>query len=346
GARHLTLLGRSGATTEAAEQQLAIWQLQGIEVTTELADAGDADAVAAAIARAHTPEHPLKGFIHTAGILDDVKIGAMTRESLDKVLAPKIDGCHAVWNGLRAAGVNPDFLVLFSSGSSIFGGVGQYSYTAANLAVRSFAEVIAREGANVLSVGWGHMTGAGMLANDDNLTRYLVSTGLDRLDMEESTQYLEEALRLGVTRVDLSPINWSRILATGGERVLATGRLKRVIENTEEKGSASVQLRTDLLALEEAKRNEVVAFMLAEQLAGVMGVNADAIDLTVPVPELGLDSLMAVEFGSLVSQRLDIDLTSLKLGRSFSLEQAGAVVAKAIIERAGSRSMKAEPTSE
>ncbi|WP_028478654.1 beta-ketoacyl reductase, partial [Nocardia sp. CNY236] len=275
-----------------------------------------------------------------AGVLDDVKIEALTRESLDRVLAPKIDGCRAVWNGLRAAGVNPDFLVLFSSGSSIFGGVGQYTYTAANMAVKSFAEAIAREGANVLTVGWGHMTGAGMLATDDNLTRYLVNAGFDRVDMEEGPIYLEEALRLGVTRVDLFPITWSRVVATGGERVVQTGRLQKMIATAAQQGSASLQLRADLLALEEAKRNEVVTFMLAEQLAAVMGVEADSIDLTIPVPELGLDSLMGVEFGSLVAQRLDIDLMSLKLGRSFSLEQAGAVVANAIIEGAGSHGMQ------
>ncbi|WP_342217347.1 acyl carrier protein [Nocardia flavorosea] len=62
-----------------------------------------------------------------------------------------------------------------------------------------------------------------------------------------------------------------------------------------------------------------------------MGVQPDTIDLTVPVTELGLDSLMAVEFGSRVSKQLGIELMSLQMGRSFTLEQAGPKVAELIL---------------
>uniref|UniRef100_UPI002458D991 KR domain-containing protein n=1 Tax=Nocardia cyriacigeorgica TaxID=135487 RepID=UPI002458D991 len=44
-----------------ARQQLAIWQDKGVQVTTERVDVTDRDAIAAVIARAHTPEHPLRG---------------------------------------------------------------------------------------------------------------------------------------------------------------------------------------------------------------------------------------------------------------------------------------------
>jgi len=53
--------------------------------------------------------------------------------------------------------------------------------------------------------------------------------------------------------------------------------------------------------------------------------------MTVPVPELGLDSLMAVELGARVTKALGIDLMSLQMGRSFSLEQAGPKVAELIL---------------
>ncbi|MCM6778856.1 SDR family NAD(P)-dependent oxidoreductase [Nocardia sp. CDC159] len=335
GARRLTLLGRGGPATEEARRQLAVWEQQGVAITTELVDVADAEAVAAVVARAHTREHPLRGIFHTAGAVDDKRIGAMDRGSLAKVFRPKLIGARALWEGVVAAGARLDQFVLFSSGSAIFGGIGHYSYTAANIAVNAYAEALARQGVNALAVGWGHMAGAGMAAADENLARYLVNTGFDTIEMDDGPLYLEQALRLGVTRVDIFPISWARVAATGPQLAL-TGRIEAMIAAAAQNDSAASRLRAELAALDETKRREVVAHMLAEQLAAVMGVAAESIDLTVPLPELGLDSLMAVEFGSLVTQTLGVDLISLKLGRSFSLEQAGAIAAEAIVEGSGS----------
>src|SRR5690606_8245950 len=91
------------------------------------------------------------------------------------------------------------------------------------------------------------------------------------------------------------------------------------------------KLNADRTAHDQGKRGQAMARMLADQLAVVMGVQPDTIDLTVPVTELGLDSLMAVEFGSRVSKQLGVELMSLQMGRAFSLEQAGPKVAELIL---------------
>ena len=40
-------------------------------------------------------EHPLRGVVHTAGVLDDGVIDSLTGERMDRVLAPKAD---AAWH--------------------------------------------------------------------------------------------------------------------------------------------------------------------------------------------------------------------------------------------------------
>lgn len=332
GARRLTLLGRGGATTEAAVAQLAAWEAQGIEVTVERVDITDADAVAAVVARAHRPEHPLRGVFHTAGAIDDKRITVMDAESLAKVFRAKADGARALVAGIQAAGARLDQFALWSSGSAMFGGVGQYAYTAANIALQAIGDTVVRAGGTALVVGWGHMSGGGM-ADDEHIARYLRNTGFDSITMDEGTEYLEQALRLGVTQVSIIPVDWAKVNATA-PFFAQTGRTKELIAAAAQDDSAAARLRVQLAELDEGKRNEVVAFMLAEQLAQVMGVSADSIDLTVPVPELGLDSLMAVEFGALVTKSLGVELMSMKMGRSFSLEQAGARVAEAIVQGA------------
>ncbi|MFC4376101.1 SDR family NAD(P)-dependent oxidoreductase [Nocardia halotolerans] len=333
GARRLTLLGRGGPTTEAARGQLAAWEQQGVAVVTERVDITDAEAVGAVIARAHAPAHPLRGVFHTAGVIDDKRVTVMEIENLSAVYRPKVDGVRALAAGLTAAGVRPDHFVLYSSGSTMFGAVGQFAYTAANSALQAVAESTVRAGGTALAVGWGHMSGGGMAAADENIARYLRTTGFDPLDMDEGTQYLEQALRLGITQASIIPIDWAKVDATA-PFFAQTGRLSTMIAAAAQDDSASARLRTELAELDEDKRGEVVAYMLAEQLAQVMGVAADSIDLSVPVPELGLDSLMAVEFGALVSKSLGVDLMTLQMGRSFSLEQAGARVAEAIVRAA------------
>ncbi|NEW37523.1 SDR family NAD(P)-dependent oxidoreductase [Nocardia cyriacigeorgica] len=348
GATRLNLLGRGGATSDAAKQQLAIWQDQGIEITTERVDVTDPEAIAAVVARAHTAAHPLRGVLHTAGVVDDKRISVMDRDSLASVFRPKVDGVRALLHGLTTAGAELDLFVLFSSGSAIFGGVGQYAYTAANLTLQAVADVVVRKGGKALAVGWGHMSGGGMAAADENLARYLRNTGFDSIDMDESTEYLEEALKLGLHHYGaIFPIDWGKVDATAPFFGM-TGRVEAQIAAAAKDDSAAAQLAAALRDLDEGKRNDVVAHMLAEQLASVMGVSAESIDLTVPVPELGLDSLMAVEFGALITKSLGVDMASLQMGRTFTLEQAGAKVAAFIVEGSSSRAAAlaaTEPTA-
>ncbi|MFE3055044.1 SDR family NAD(P)-dependent oxidoreductase [Nocardia sp. NPDC059239] len=330
GARRLTLLGRGGPRTEAARTQLALWQEQGVEVVEERVDVTDAYAMTAVIARANTAEHPLRGVFHTAGSLDDKRVPDMSRDSLATVYRPKAEGVIALRRGIEAAGAELDMFVLFSSGSAIFGSIGQYAYTAANLALDATADVVARQGGTALSVGWGHMSGGGM-AEDEYVSRYLRTAGFDPISMEEGAEYLEKALELGIHHhASIIPIDWSRVAATVSWYAM-TGRTAERVATAVEDNSAASHLVAALRELDEQKRADVVAHMLAEQLAVVMGVDADSIDLTVPVPELGLDSLMAVEFGALVSKTLGVDLMSMKVGRSFTLQQAGARAAELLV---------------
>ncbi|WP_109524024.1 MULTISPECIES: type I polyketide synthase [Nocardia] len=330
GARHLVLVGRSGPTTEIARAQLDTWRAEGVEVLAERADVTDAAAMRAVVARVHTGPHPLRGVFHVAGVLDDQRITTMDRASLTAVFRPKLVGAQALHAALAAEGVRPDLVVLYSSGSAIMGGIGQYSYTAANLALQSFADRWARGGDRVLCVGWGAMSGGGMVDADENVQRYLRIAGFDSIDMDEGTEYLGEALRLGVRQAAIIPVEWGKVVLAAPQ-LAHTARVAELIAAASEGDSAAGRLRGEIGALEEGQRATVVGYLLAEQLAEVMGVASDSIDLTVPLPELGLDSLMAVEFGALVTKTLGVEMNSMQLGRSFSLAQAGARIAEIIV---------------
>ncbi|WP_109526998.1 type I polyketide synthase [Nocardia aurea] len=331
GARRLVLVGRSGANNDAARQQLAAWRAGGVEIVEELADIADTEAVAAIVERAHGGGHPLRGIFHAAGAVADNRIAVMDLDQLTRVYRPKVHGARALHKAVTEAGITLDMFVLYSSGGSMFGIFGQYNYTAANVAVEALAEQWARAGERVTCVGWGHMSGAtGGMASDDKVAKYLEVVGFGPIDMTDGTVYLEQTLRLGQTRAAIIPTDWTKLTAAFPQ-MSRTGRLAALAAASVEDNSAAAKMKAELAALDEGKRGQAVARMLADQLAVVMGVAPESIDLTVPVPELGLDSLMAVEFGTRVSKSLGIELMSLQMGRSFSLEQVGPKVAELIL---------------
>ncbi|WP_194830094.1 type I polyketide synthase [Nocardia sp. XZ_19_231] len=331
GARRLVLVGRSGATTETARRQLEAWRAVGIEAIEEHADVTDAAAVAAIVARAHGEQHRLRGVFHAAGAVADNRLANMELDELDRVYRPKVHGAQVIHQAVADAGITLDMFVLCSSGGSMYGIYGQYNYCAANVAVETLARRWAAVGERALCIGWGHLSGAsGGMASDETAEKYLDLVGFGPIDMADATAYLEQTLRLGVTNAAIIPTDWAKLTGTFPQLV-RTGRTAALAQSSAKDTSELARLRAELAAMEEAKRGPAIARKMADELAVVMGVPVESIDMTVPVPELGLDSLMAVELGARVTKTLGIDLMSMQMGRSFSLEQAGPKVAELIL---------------
>ncbi|WP_280373481.1 type I polyketide synthase [Nocardia abscessus] len=330
GARRLVLAGRSGATTDAARAAIAEFTAAGAEVVEERLDMADYDAVAALIERIQAGGHPLRGVFHAAGVVNNLEVPQITAESLAEIFGPKVAGAVNLDTAVTAADIELDMFVLFSSASSIVGISPQFGYAAANSVLDMIAAARRARGAAALAVNWGFMSGGGGMADYEAVSRYAEMTGYRSVDMDVATDLLGECLRLDLPQIVLFDVDWSQ-WALAHRPSTRTPRFADQVAAAGGGASGAGALRAEILQLGLEQRGEVVAYLLAEQLAAVLGVDAETVDLNTPLPELGMDSLMGMEFGARVVQVLGTQLSVLAV-IGLTLRGLGARIAEQIAQ--------------
>ncbi|MDQ0841387.1 SDR family NAD(P)-dependent oxidoreductase [Streptomyces sp. V1I6] len=300
GARRLLLTSRRGEAATGAAELADELRALGAEVTVAACDAADRDALAALIA-AVPAEHPLTAVVHTAGVLDDGVVDALTPERLDHVLRPKADAAlhlHELTRHLDLA----DF-VLFSSAAGTFGGAGQANYAAANVFLDALARHRQARGLPATSLAWGlwaeasGMTGELDSADKDRMTR----SGVLGLSSEEGLALLDTAQRTGDAflvpmQLDLAPLRQADAsMVPALLRGLVRAPARRAVEATAT--GTGTPLVEQLVRLPENERDPLLLDLVRNQVAAVLGhATPEAVEPTRAFKDLGFDSLTAVEF--------------------------------------------------
>ncbi|MFI6044053.1 SDR family NAD(P)-dependent oxidoreductase [Nocardia sp. NPDC051321] len=336
GARHLVLIGRRGAAGQDAERQLREFVSAGVEVIEEKVDIADYDAVAALVARAVARAAPVRGVFHAAGIVDNTPVQSLTAERVARVFAGKVDGARNLDRALRVSDVDLDHFVLWSSVSALLGGFPQLAYAAANATLQAFAHHRRRRGEPALCLDWGAMAGGGMAEADHETVRYLAALGLRPIPMDTGADYLGECLRLGAGHVSIVDMDWTKAVATM-PAVTRSVRFADYAAGSEADESGAAALRARIVALPPGERAAAITTELAGVLAVVMGVSPDAVEVRTPLLELGMDSLMAVEFAARAGRLTGVELSPVQMARGLGLglSDIGAKMAGEITGQSG-----------
>jgi hypothetical protein len=128
----------------------------GAQVLALAADVADDGQMQAAMGQIVDRFGTLHGVVHAAGVPGMGLIQLKTTDAAARVLAPKVMGTLVLERVLQKRGIEPDFVVLFSS-ETVFtgGGIGQVDYCAANAFLDGYARRHAGNDRLVTSINWG-----------------------------------------------------------------------------------------------------------------------------------------------------------------------------------------------
>ncbi|WKE67699.1 type I polyketide synthase [Streptomyces sp. WP-1] len=288
GVRELLLMSRRGADAEGAAELAAELTAAGAEVRWAACDVADRDALADALSGT-----PVTAVVHTAGVLDDGVLPALTPERLETVLRPKVD---AVLNLHELAGDVSAFVV-FSSLAGTLGTPGQANYAAANAYLDAFAAQRRGQGLPALSLPWGLWQRTGAMTEDlGGADRgRLARGGVLPLSDEDGLELLDAALAsdepvVVPARLDLAALRNATAPVPPLLKALVGGRSRR-----SDRASA-VPLAQRIAGLPESERADVVLVLVRSEAAAVLGhSSAKAVQPDQAFGDLGFDSLTAVE---------------------------------------------------
>lgn len=307
GARHIVLIGRSGASN-AVERQLRELQLADINVVVYKTNVSEVDSIAQVLSDIELKEFlpPLRGVIHSAGVLDDGVLQQQCWEKFARVMSPKVQGA---WNLHTLTLHKPlDFFVMFSSAASLLGSPGQANHSAANAFLDALAYYRQSQALPGLSINWGTISQVGEAARRQADERF-EKRGIRAISPSKALEILELLMSNSSQSVGVMTIDWSKFLEqfpSNGCPAFYSDLASR--QKKQDKGKRH-KLLHQLQEVSAQECQELLVAYLQNLVAHVLQVHSPVLpNVQQSLNELGFDSLTGIELRNKVESQLDLTI--------------------------------------
>ena len=330
GARHITLLGRSvipprscwPALTEddphfATVTTIRTIERLGVQISTASVDVANSDQV-----RAWLSDHvrdggrPVRGIVHAAGSVRDQLLVNAHEADFATVMAPKITGTRVLHDAF--ADHDLEFFVMFGSAGSTIAAPGQGNYAAANAFLDAFAHYRQAQGLPALTIGWGPWS-VGMV-EELKLEKLYAQRGIELITPAVGARILDRLINQPTPSVVAISADWKLARQAG-----FAGRLPLMFSELGLAETSSADTDSDnavldvLAATPEIERPGVIAAHVKHIVAAVFDCGVDDFEPDDMLEDIGLDSMMAMDFRVRINMVFSIDLPVLEILRGVSV---------------------------
>jgi acyl transferase domain-containing protein/NADPH:quinone reductase-like Zn-dependent oxidoreductase/NAD(P)-dependent dehydrogenase (short-subunit alcohol dehydrogenase family)/acyl carrier protein len=318
GAGKVLLASRSGAKAPGVAEVAASLVDAGAEVEVISADVTDAAQARALVERA--APFRLRGIVHGAMVLDDAMMADMTPERFRRVFGPKVLGARNLADAV-AGRLDLDFLVFYSSISALVGNRGQTSYVAANALLDGLAHEMRTRKVPAISINWGALAESGIVARDASLGGHLAAIGITGLGNRTAMMALEGALRLSPPQIGVFLVDWERWL-DANPKLAGDPRFRELRETAGGGGDgAASEIRAALVEASREQRLRALEEHLQAVLAGTLKMAQDSVPLDRKLNEMGVDSLLVLELGLGIHERIGVNFSAMEFLKGPTLAQ-------------------------
>ncbi len=306
------LQDETGSTTYNRIKVIKELEKLGAEVDYISADVTDYNKLEQVFRNLRNQFKAINGIIHCAGIINSHPIKDKSEKEFVSGLAPKITGTWILNEVTKEDKL--DFLILFSSISTLLCSRGLSDYAAANTYLNAFAEQIRTEGRNAFAINWPAWTEAGMAATEENVETIFkgVNNELALACFEELLNKEQKNLIVGelnfnsryIDLLDLVPVN----LATE-----IKNQIKKYKNKSDQgfKQVAAAQSEEVTLVGKESQSYTEIEKKIAQICKRVLGF--DKIDINQNFFDLGADSIHLSRMFDLLEEEFPGILTVAKV---------------------------------
>jgi acyl transferase domain-containing protein/acyl carrier protein len=337
GARHLVLLGRTplpprsrwraiDAADPAHRRVAAICELEelGACIHAAAVDVGSEYDMARffeAYDRAGYP--PIRGLVHSAGLIEDTLILRMTQENFHAISRAKIFGAWLLHQHLKS--VPLDFFVLFSSATSLVGWVGQGNYAAGNAFLDALSHYRHSLGMPAMTINWGLWGDVGMIARERR-SGELRDKGMIPIPARAGLEIFERLLAVQPAQIGVMPTDTRTLGVPPNWRQGYLNWYTRTRVAADSGAPPDGELFRKILLMAPEEKQSCIESCVLSAAAHVLHVDTASLSLQENVTSLGMDSIIAVELMNRIARQLSVQISIVNLLKGSTLAEIAAQI--------------------
>ncbi|MCG8536564.1 MAG: KR domain-containing protein [Pseudomonadales bacterium] len=315
GAKHIALLSRSGVRDNIKDrvEELCKQGAQVVVPSVDITVKPDLSGVLDSLRK----DRPIRGVVHAAGLFELCPVQELTTQRCMDLMANKVLGIQ--WLDELTEKDELDFFAGYSSIASAWGSAGNFHYSAANQVVDAVIQRRKQQGKPAIALNWGPWADSAMVSEESG--DQAQKRGLLQMDQAIGTQAFGRLINCDEGQLIVADIVWKRFKPL--MEITAAGSLFTAVDDVEslddvlngevELNAEDIAFKEELAQCPEDEREPRLLVYLKQQLAKALQLMPDEVDDTQPLIDMGIDSLLAVEFKNRVTKVTEVELPVVRM---------------------------------